>query len=226
MTKLLLITFITLTTIICNGQTSRTQFFKDSFLSKKVSERKANYSETVTKHDDGIVTTEIRCLRDNELIARNTFKNGEPFGTWIIKTRGREKDTLNYEFELIYTQDVCQDTITGFNSTDYFEDNELLGYTAPRPTIGEYWLTDKLFLFNDLHYPKETMRQHGVSGTVILRVTINKQAKIENLGIYESAGVLLDKEVMRAFRELKFSEPPKRNGEPIDICILYPITFY
>jgi hypothetical protein len=36
---------------------------------------------------------------------------------------------------------------------------------------------------------------------------------------------LLDKEVMRAFRELEFYEPPKLNGEPIDICILYPITF-
>jgi TonB family protein len=224
MIKLLLTTLIILTTIICNGQTSRTQFFKDSFLSKKVSERRANYSETIIKYDDGTITTEIRRLQDNELIARNTFQNGEPFGIWIITPRGREKDTLNYEFALIYTKDFCQDTISGFNSTDYFENDEQLGYTAPRPTTGEYWPMNELFLFYDLYYPKEAMRQHGITGTVIVRVTINKQAEID-LAIYESAGTLLDKEVIRAFRELKFSEPPRLNGEPIDICILYPITF-
>jgi TonB family protein len=229
MTKTLLTAFLILTTIICNGQTSKTRFFKDSFLSKKVSERRANYSETVTKYDDGTITTEIKYLRDNELIARNTLRNGEPFGTWIITPLGREKDTLNYEFEIVYTEEICVDTIAEFNLTDYFEDNEQVGYTAPMPENGEpsvnYWLADKLYLFNNLHYPKEAIRQHGISGTVTLRVTINKQAEIENLAIYESAGVLLDKEVMRAFRKLKISEPPKRNGEPIDICILYSIAF-
>ena len=215
MKKELLTALIISVTIICSGQTSHTRFFRDSELTREVAERRANYSETVTKHADGTVTTEIKDLNQNEVILRN----GEPFGTWTVTNK---KVNLNYNFELVYTEEICTETYPDFRPMDYFEKHENIGYTPPIIANGEPNMVQ--YLVNNLYYPAKA-RENRIMGTVNFVLTINKQAQIENLAIYDSADILLDKEAMRVLRELRFSQPPKLNGEPIEVCILFPIRF-
>ena len=215
MKKVLFTALIIFATIICSGQTSHTRFFRDSGLTREVAERRANYSETVTKHADGTVTTEIKDLNQNEVILRN----GEPFGTWTVTNK---KVNLNYNFELVYTEEICTETFPDFRPMDYLKNDENIGYTAPIIANGE--LTMGQYLVNNLFYPPKA-RENSIMGTVNLIMKINKQAEIEFLAISESADILLDKEAMRVLRELRFTEPPKLNGEPIEVCILFPIRF-
>ena len=215
MTKLLLTALIIFATIICSGQTSQTRFFRDRELTREVAERRANFSETVTKNTDGTVTTEIKDLSRNEIILRN----GEPFGTWTVTNK---KVKLNYNFELVYTEEICPETFPDFKPMNYFDNDEKIGFTAPiiangEPNMGQY-------LVNNLYYPTKA-REKSIMGTVNLIMKINKHADIEYLAISESADILLDKEAMRVLRELRFTEPPKLNGEPIEVCILFPIRF-
>jgi len=217
MMKILLTALIVFATTICNGQTSQTRFFRDRELTREVAERRANFSETVTQNADGTVITVIKDLKKDEVILRN----GEPFGTWTVSLYRREI-SLNYNFEMDFSKDICSDTIPGFRHIDYFNDNDKIGYTAPIISNGDFSINQ--YLANNLYYPRDA-RQSGIMGTVYLRLTINKQAQIENLAIYDSADILLDKEAMRVLRELRFSQPPKLNGEPIEVCILFPIRF-
>jgi TonB family protein len=217
MMKPILTALIIFVATICSGQTSHTRFFRDKELTKEVTGRRADFSETVTQNADGTVTTEIKDLSRNEVILRN----GEPFGTWTVSLYRRELN-LNYNFEMNSAGDICADTISGFRHMDYFENNPKSEYTAPVIATGEPSIFQ--YLSNNLFYPQKA-RQSGITGTVYIKMTIDTQGAINNLAIYESADILLDKEAMRVLRELKLSSPPKLNGEPIEVCILFPIRF-
>ena len=215
MKNVLLTVLAVFLTIISYGQSSQTRFFRDQFLRNEVSERRARFSETITKNKDGTITTEIKDLRRNETILRN----GEPFGTWEVTTR---KIELNYNFELVYTDKECVETFPEHRPMDYFEDDDKIGYTAPKIANGEPNMFQ--YLGNNLYYPTKA-RENRIMGTVNLIMKINRQAEIEYLAISESTHILLDKEAMRVLRELRFTQPPKLNGEPIEVCILFPIRF-
>jgi len=213
MKKISLTALILFVSLYSFGQTIQTRFFKDLHLTKEVAAKKAKYSEIITKNADGTTTTEIKDLVSNQIILRN----GELFGTWSFQ--GVKRD---FNFELVYTEETCESEIPDFNSSDYFKNKPELDYIAPIIASGESSITH--YLGNNIYYPT-IARENNISGMVILYIKINKQAKIEEISVSKGCNILLDKEAVRVMRNLVLSSPPKLNGKPIDICILFPIRF-
>lgn len=195
------------------GQTTQTRFFKDLQLTKEVAEKKAKYSEIITKNADGTTTIEVKDLVSNQIILRN----GEPFGIW--SSQGVKRD---FNFELVYTEETCESEIPDFNSSDYFENKPEINYIAPKIASGESSIF--LYLANNIYYPA-IARENSISGMVILYMKINKQAEIEQISVFKGCDIHLDKEAVRVMRNLGLFSPPKLNGKPIDVCILFPIRF-
>jgi TonB family protein len=201
--------------------TSETKYFNDKYSSKEVPKEKAKYSQTITTNADSSITTEIRKIKTNEIITSQTYKGEEPFGTWkFVTSEGIEE--LDYNFRMNYSNTSCKDSISRGLIKDYFEDNDSLGYKAPKIANGDTSIYDALSRI--VVYPQDA-KERGISGTVYLNFNITKDGKIENISVSKSSNIYLDKETVRIFRTLKFSSPAYLNGKPINICVRFPFKY-
>ncbi len=214
-----LITLIALLPSICYSQTSTTKYFKDQYLQKEVSEEKAKFSKTVTQHEDESVTTEIKDLTKNVVIDSHTFKVEEPVGVWI-ESRGDNIYELDYDFQLVYADPVCEDSVPGV--VNYFKDNAAFKYVAPKLSSGDTSLIR--FISRNTVYPRRAMEM-DISGTVELLFWISPEGVVENISIRDASHILLDKEAMRVLKTVKFLNGPTLNGVPKSICMVMPIKF-
>lgn len=219
MRRLIFITFITLYCLFSYSQTV-TKYYKDKYLTKEVSEAKARYSLTIKKLPDGRTLSEVRYLKNNEII-KSEDNNGQPYGLWKIET-GSGTVELDYNFELNYQDTTCKGEIPGPEINDPLSDNDSIGYVAPKLSTGEKNLY--IFLANNIRYP-EFARDNGISGMVIVRFTIDKKGVISGISVKKGAQVSLDKEAVRVIRLMNFSNPPTLNGQPQSSCITLPIKF-
>lgn len=144
----------------------------------------------------------------------------EPFGKVKVKT-GRGKVILNYDFPLSYYDTVCKAGAFEVPGTTPFEDNDDLGYQAPR--IAEY-RNVFLCLLRNLYYP-EFAKENNIQGRVTLFLAISKEGKIEKLTIKHGVHVSLDKEAARVLRLIKIEKPALINGTPTDVCLTMPVVF-
>jgi periplasmic protein TonB len=90
------------------------------------------------------------------------------------------------------------------------------GGTSARP-IGGYQVKPR--------YP-ESARRRGIEGTVLLKMRITAQGRVEDVQVARSAGHPdLDESAMEAVRRWRF-EPARRNGEPVaEDAVLLPVVF-
>jgi protein TonB len=90
------------------------------------------------------------------------------------------------------------------------------GSTSARP-IGGYQVKPR--------YP-ESARRRGIEGTVLLKLRITAQGRVENVQVVRSAGYPdLDESAMEAVRRWRF-EPARRNGEAVaEDAVLLPVVF-
>jgi protein TonB len=74
-------------------------------------------------------------------------------------------------------------------------------------------------------YP-ESARRRGIEGTVLLKMRITAQGRVEDVQVVRSAGYPeLDESAMEAVRRWRF-EPARRNGEPVvEEAVLLPVVF-
>jgi protein TonB len=74
-------------------------------------------------------------------------------------------------------------------------------------------------------YP-ESARRRGIEGTVLLKMRITAQGRVEDVQVARSAGHPdLDESAMEAVRRWRF-EPARRNGEPVaEDAVLLPVVF-
>src|SRR5215831_9829265 len=91
-----------------------------------------------------------------------------------------------------------------------------VGGTSARP-IGGYQVKPR--------YP-ESARRRGIEGTVLLKMRITAQGRVEDVQVVRSAGYPdLDESAMEAVRRWRF-EPARRNGEPVaEDAVLLPVVF-
>lgn len=211
---ILILSFVT----ICHGQTSETKYFNSEWLGKEVAQDKAKFSQTIIQNVDGTVTTEVKDLKKNEIISRQTFKGEEPYGVWKYK-RSNRTDELDYSFDLIYADTFCKDSISGIK--DYFTNSDSLNYIAP--TI-EGDLSIFQFIVSNVVYPP-IARDNGISGRVFVAFTLTADGKIENIVVLRGKNILLDKEAVRVIRQLKFKTAPTVNGQSKYLCLTFPISF-
>jgi periplasmic protein TonB len=74
-------------------------------------------------------------------------------------------------------------------------------------------------------YP-ESARRRGIEGTVLLKMRITAQGRVEDVQVVRSAGYPeLDESAIEAVRRWRF-EPARRNGEPVaEDAVLLPVVF-
>lgn len=73
-------------------------------------------------------------------------------------------------------------------------------------------------------YP-ESARRRGIEGTVLLKMRITAQGRVEELQVERSAGHPdLDHSAMEAVQRWRF-EPARRSGEPVAMWVLIPVEF-
>jgi len=207
-------------TTFCLAQSVQTKYFKDRALEKEVEIGKAKFSKTIIIETNGTKTKEIKRLKDNEVIWREAYNGEEPFGIWKYESNGKIV-SLDYEFELKYSQQDCDTNNALTKVNDYFEDNDSLEYKAPKisgySTIYEY-------MIRNMEYPNRA-KEEDIQGKVTVLFEISKTGSVENVIIYQGTNILLDKEAARIIRELKIVEPPMLKGEPQTFCIKVPLRF-
>lgn len=208
-------------TSACIAQSSTTRYFRTQSLAKEVAQDKAKFSQTVTKNADGSTTTTFKNLEKDLILTRETYKGDEPCGDWIYQ-KFRGTGTLDFNFNLNYSGEPCKDSIPGIRPVDYFQDNTMLNYIAPKIDSSEITLVR--FLQNNMRYPAPA-REKGIQGVVYLRFTVTDSGEVENIIITKSAHISLDKEAMRVLRMLKFLHPATLNGQKTSICVELPINF-
>jgi len=218
-----ILTIIILTICVCcNAQSTKTKYYKDENLSKEVLQDKAKFSESFIQNDDGTITTEIKNLKSNEIINSQTYKENEPVGVWVYQTGFLGTAKLDYNFNVKYSDEKCDDSISNIRIDDYFQDNEGVGYKAPKISSGETTFIE--FLVKNLVYPSRAKEQ-GIQGKVNLMFTITKTGNIENIIVTKGTNLYLDKEAVRLIRLLNFSNPPTLNGQPHSFCVTKTISF-
>ena len=74
------------------------------------------------------------------------------------------------------------------------------------------------------HYP-ESARRQGVEGTVLLKMRVTEQGRVEEVQVERSAGHPdLDQSAMAAVQRWRF-EPARRSGEPVAVWVFIPVEF-
>ena len=74
------------------------------------------------------------------------------------------------------------------------------------------------------HYP-ELARRRGIEGTVLLKVRVTEQGRVETVQVERSAGhPTLDQSAAEAVQRWRF-EPARQGGVPVAIWVLIPVEF-
>jgi TonB family protein len=210
----LTLAFLLALPFICSAQTTETKYYRDRPFTEEVAPEKAKYTVT-TETDNGVVITTTAELKKQKVVYSTTYRDKEPWGVWIGRT-GKGPEKLDFNFELVYAENTCENAITIF-----FQDNPGTAYAAPVVDGYESYVS---FIGRNLRYPAPA-RRYGIQGAVYLAFTITAQGEIKDLVITKGVDINLDKEAMRLFRKLKFSSPPKVNGQPQEICVNMPLKF-
>lgn len=219
MNKTILTLALLFITVTGFSQTSQTRYFSDKNLTKEATPEKAKFKQTATRLPDGAVSVEVVNMKNNEVISTVAYKGEEPVGVWKYPGLNMSGG-LDYSFELIYSDASCNDTIAGLRN--YSEDNVAYKYNAPK-IANEKGDLGK-FLAKNLRYP-DMARENNIQGRVLLALRVSAKGKVENIVVKKGVHVSLDKEAVRVFRQLTFSTPPMHNGKPVDICMVYPVSF-
>jgi TonB family protein len=190
---------------ICIGQEEKSiknTFFADQHLKKQVAEKKAKFVQTVLEKSDGIRIIEVRNLKSNELISYESFKGEEPIGKWLEKGVN-SYDTLDYDFNLVYSNENCID-----NSNIEIDGG-----------IGIFQ-----YIVNNLSYPSIAVEK-GIQGHVLIQFSIAKNG-LEDIFVKKGVDKAIDKEAVRVMKKLKFNAPPMLKGQNVDFnCVFIPIKF-
>ena len=206
---------------VLSAQDSKTRYFSSVYLDKEVSKVKGKFSETVTKNEDGSVTTEILNLKKNELVRSETFKGDEPYGVWKFE-KGSGREDLDYSFPLKYADGCCNESENAITVENYFTNNASKNYVAPTIASGEQGIAE--FISMRVFYPRKAVIE-GTMGKVVMIMTITEKGEIENICVKSGVNPVIDKEAVRVIRQLKLSAPAMVNGKATRLCVTTPCNF-
>ncbi len=146
-----------------------------------------------------------------------------------------------YNIKMI--KEACSDWLTAYNENesckryffykctkinlDGFNQESKSGLKTQRPIFN--LISDQnfsSFIANKLNYPQVSLLNEE-QGMVLVKFTLTKQLKIENLEILHSISDSIDIEVMNVIKSSQgyWVQPAKRKNIPIDIDIIVPVSF-
>lgn len=97
------------------------------------------------------------------------------------------------------------------------------GDIPPTYVAGNVVLKD--LIQNNLNYP-DSIKKTGICGTVLLKLFISDNGKLENVKLIRGIHEVCDKEAIRVAWMLNDWEAAKRWGKPTGLNILLPIEFH
>ena len=80
------------------------------------------------------------------------------------------------------------------------------------------------FLGENIRYPQHA-KEHGMSGTVYIKITIDESGKPINYEITRGVYEYLDNEALRVLKMIKEWDPAIHKGKPITSSIVIPVSF-
>lgn len=117
-----------------------------------------------------------------------------------------------WNFESDY-EEIIEDT------TEFLIVEEMPLFNGGKPEI-EF----SKYIAQNLKYPQNAI-DNGVTGRVILSFVVNKQGKIENISIYNSAHPDLDRAAMKAVINSPRWTPGKQRGKAVNVRYFFPAFF-
>jgi TonB family C-terminal domain len=105
------------------------------------------------------------------------------------------------------------------DSNEYVYDNvdEMLSFPGGMSALNRY-------ISMNLRYPAVAV-EHGIQGRVICRFIVKKDGSIFNVEVLRSLEPSLDKEAVRVIEEMPKWIPGLRNGVPVNVYFVLPISF-
>lgn len=77
---------------------------------------------------------------------------------------------------------------------------------------------------NSINYPFQSAKQ-GIQGKVIVKFVVDEKGSTSNISILVGVNPELDQEAIRVVRNLRKFIPASRDGEPVAVYYMIPITF-
>jgi TonB family protein len=220
MKNISLIFFLLSLSFAAVAQNTETRYYRDRACQEEVLPEKAKYSKTITE-EDGITTTTVKNLKKNEVEYSNSKRGEEPMGILVIQT-GSGHDELDYNFDVHYEEKKCSNVEPLHETTDFFKNNETIGYTAPTVDFKKPEIMQ--FIVSTIRYPSYA-RRNGIQGTVFLAFTITAEGKIQDIVVVKGVHITVDKESVRVLRKLTLASPPLLNGKPQEVCVIMPMKY-
>lgn len=106
------------------------------------------------------------------------------------------------------------------------EDNTVYTFVEQKPEFPGGDAAMISFIQKNVRYP-QVEKESGISGTVYVEFTVNKQGEISDVTIKRgvSGGPNLDKEALRVVKSMPNWNPGKQNGRPVIVRFTIPIKF-
>lgn len=80
------------------------------------------------------------------------------------------------------------------------------------------------WIYSQIQYPRECV-DNGVEGKVVVKFTISKFGKVQDIEIIQSAHPELDKEVVRVLKQMPEFSPAIQNQQLVPVYMYWPIMF-
>lgn len=115
------------------------------------------------------------------------------------------------------TAAVDRDVTEGVESTIFTTVEEMPHYPGGQAGLLRH-------LAQNIQYPADAAEK-GIHGRVIVKFVITKEGEVTRPEIQRSVYPSLDKEALRVVQTLHRFVPGKKNGEPVNVRYLLPVTF-
>ncbi len=134
-----------------------------------------------------------------------------------FRGEGRADMDLLHMEELRWTTEVV--------TADSVKDGEEVFITAEQPPVYPGGAEAMMKYLNDsIVYPAKA-KEKGISGTVVLQLTIARTGKITGIRVVNSVDSTLNEEAVRVVSKMPDWQPAKQNGKNVAVYFYVPVRF-
>jgi TonB family protein len=215
--KQLLFFLFVLSGLVSVAQQKNETFYKDSYLSKEVDEKKAKFKKVETQGADGIVNIQIINLSKNCLVRENNYKDNNPVGVWISNNDNCTLDKKRDFSKLVYSNKPIDSLFSNVIKESNADSFVVAQFGENENAIFQY-------MIKNIRYPSEA-REEGIMGKVYLQFIIKADGSINNIIVLRGVNIFLDYEAWDFIANMPKWNPAKKNGVRIDSIYTLPINF-
>lgn len=220
----LVVLLFTCVSMLCNAQkTVDTLYYTDYTFYKQ--KNKSKFAKILIKDGDFESEQQMN-LKTGQVYVYKAYRGDEPVGVWKRFTSIQGVDEKNYNFDVVYTNQMCKGIEGKSPLRALLFDIDQINYQAPKISVkGEQKAFPIVFKRNFV--TPRIIRAKSLQGGYMIDVDvifkIDKNGNIKNIRMYKGQNPLIDKEVVRTLQTLQFDQPATKNGQPIEMDFLYKL---